>query len=264
MRWLLFVFAIIGILACSKSDPKYPYAIKDFSKKLQPHLHKIVANGLIGVDYNSEMFVENNSNESELRQMSFCEHPLLRAIALRALLKRDTLNQNEVILAHLTDSAFIVIDVSNWRASFTGINFISVADDMINHSVWKSFADREKIIDRIITKHNNLTAAYKISDRINPKEKYYASIKEMAQRDRDPKLILNTIIALGKFKKTEDIKIIKDVINAYNDNLKFPSFILEESNHQTFFNYLDTLTSRIIISSKRYQEQGIITWESYE
>lgn len=260
---LTFIVLSFLIFSCKKNDSKYPYAIKDFSKTLRPHLDQIVSNGLIGVDYHSEMFVEDSTSITELENLSYCEHPLLRAVALRGLLKRDSLNKNDIILSHLSDTAFVATEVSHWRAGFTGVDFSSVADIMISDCSWKSFTERKKIIDKVLLKHNYLVSAYNILDKTDPEEKYYSSIREMLQRDRDPKLIGNAVIALSKFRKKEDIMLLKDIIKN-NESLKYPPFVIEETNNNSFFNYFDTLRKKIASYWTQHQDTSNITWEQYE
>jgi hypothetical protein len=262
MKWAVTFFIIVITVSCKRNDSKYPYAIKDFSKKLQPHLSRIVSNGLIGVDWHSEMFVEDSISFIELNKLSYCEHPLLRAVAIRGLLKRDSSRQNGIIIPHLDDTAFIVVEVSNWRASFTGIDFSSISDDMIDHSTWKSFADRQRAIDEVILNHNKLNAAYTILDKIDIQERYYKSIREMIQRDRDHHLLFNTIVALSEYRKKEDVPIIKNVIDTYNHELKFPDSVLKMRD-TIFYNYMDSL--RVHIKSRSHFTNGDnIDWESFE
>ena len=264
MKTLLFILTIALLPCCKRNDSRYPYAIKDFSKTIRPHLYQIVSNGLVGVDYKSEMFVEDSIRIDELKKLAVCEHPLLRAVALRGLLKRDTQNENDIILSHLDDTAVIVVELSNWRASFTGTDFSSIADDMIKHSTWKSFSDRREIIDAVIMNHNYLNAAYRILDKGEPEEKYYESLKEMALRDREAKLIFNTIVSLSKFKTPGNFQFLKQFIEKNNEELKIPAFVLNETRDTVFFNHFDSLRNRIYKDGIEYQDTSKITWDHYE
>lgn len=192
-----------------KSDSKYPYAIKDFSKPLQPQLTRIVSKGIVGYYYRT---LSNTTTDRELIQLSQSEHPVLRATAFREMLNRKSFNHFEIVMNHLDDTAVVATDAGEW-----GIWYRTVSDDIIEHAKWKNRADKNKTIDKVITKHNYLRSAFKIVGSMEPQEKYYPYIKDMAEREEKSAGIYNpdfediesALYGLAMFKKKGDVEIIK-------------------------------------------------------
>lgn len=154
--------------------------------------------------------------DKDLEQLAQSEHPILRMAALREMLERKSFDHFKVIMDHLNDTALVPIAIEEG-----GRWYRFVTDDMIENARWKNMADKNKTIDAIITKHNYLRAAYTILDSLSPQEKYYASIKEMASRNRDADYSYSepdncdfeyALYGLAKFKKKEDIPLIKQKI----------------------------------------------------
>jgi hypothetical protein len=208
-RQLLFPTIIILLLAC-KNEHSYTYAIKDFRKSLQPHLIKIVSKGIV-MYYDSSL--RNMATDKELIQLSQSEHPVLRASAFREMLHRKSFNHFDILMNHLDDTATVATDAGEW-----GIRYTTVSDDILQEAKWKSKEDKNKTINEVITSHNYLKSAYTILLQIEPQEKYYTFIKDMATRKRnyDEELgekgfdeIEYALYGLAKFKKKDDIKIIK-------------------------------------------------------
>ena len=203
-----FIFALL-FWSC-KPEGKYPYAIKDFRKELQPSLTQMVTQGFVW----HEDSILKDASDKELEQLGYSENPILRAAAYRVMLNRKSFDHFKIIMNHLDDTAVVTIDAGEW-----GIWFKTVSDDIINHARWKSMADKNKTIDAVITKHNYLRAAYTILESLAPQEKYYPYIKEMAGRKNAlfgsydypwTGNVVYAIYGLAKFKKQEDIPFIKD------------------------------------------------------
>jgi hypothetical protein len=228
----LFFFSIaliISIPSC-KQEENNSFAIRDFSKLLQPYLIEVVSKGIVGFD-SSTRFIQTKATDKELEQLSKSEHPVLRAVAFRAMLERKSFNHFDLIMSHLDDTAIVATD----RGEF-GIDYRTVSDDILEHGTWKDSASREITIDSVILYHNYLKSAYKMSLQVNLAEKYYTSIKEMALRNNE---LLNgkgisffqveqVLIALAAFKKKEDIEIIKKILLANTLDMSPYSFQLME------------------------------------
>ena len=207
---LLIIFFILLLYACNNSR-KYPYAIRDFQKKLQPHLEKMVETGIVGYSNNA---LEQMATDEELMHLSLSEHPILRASALREMLDRKSFTDFDIVMSHLDDTALVFTDAGEF-----GIRESTVSDDILQLAGWKTEEARAKTIDKVLSEHNYLYSAYIILERLKPQEKYYPFIRDMAKR---PKRLDRYVgyefglreiecanYGLAKFKKQEDVLLIK-------------------------------------------------------
>ena len=193
-----------------KNESSYTYAIKDFRKPLQPYLIKIVSTGIVTYHDSS---LRNMLTDKELLQLGQSEHPVLRASAFREMLQRKTFNHFDILMNHLDDTAIVATDAGEF-----GIWYRTVSDDILQEAGWKTQEEKNKTIEQVLTKHNYLRSAYLILLKIEPQEKYYSFIKDMATRPRrlsedgyelDFDDIEYALYGLAKFKKKEDVNIIK-------------------------------------------------------
>ena len=209
-KCLLFFTAIL--CWCCRPPGPFPYAIKDFSPALQPFLTYKVSKAFVGFGDDS---LSNMLTDKELTQLSRCEHPVLRAIAFREMLERRSFDHFRVIMEHLDDTAIVTTNEGEW-----GLGYSTIADDIIRNAGWKTNEDKNKTIDAVLTKHNYLRAAYTILLTYEPQEKHYPFIEDMALRENgsvgnfylyrsDKELAL---YGLAKFKKKEDVTVIKDIL----------------------------------------------------
>lgn len=206
-----FLFSILSFLLLScKNDHSYTYSIKDFRGPLQPCLVKIVSKGIVTYD----SCLHNEASDEELLNLTRSEHPVLRASAYREILERNTFDHFDLLMNHLSDTAIVATDAGEF-----GIWYRAVSDDILQKASWRTEAARQITIEQVLTRHNYLRSAYTILDKLEPQEKYYTYIKDMATRPRrlsDEGYELGfddieyALYGLAKFKKQEDIKIIKD------------------------------------------------------
>lgn len=216
---------IVLLLLSCKSERKYPYAIKDFRKSLQPQLAKIVSEGVVTFD----TLLNKMATGSEWVQLSQCEHPVLRASALKVLLYRDHLKPFDILMNHLDDTANVVTDQGEF-----GFGRMTVSDDMLSSFRWNSQEQRNKTIDAVLSRHNYLASAYTILSEIKPQEKWYPFIKDMAfgGKNNNSQIKLyesNTdeaLYALAEFKKKEDIPLIKNLLLSDTKYLSFSEWRL--------------------------------------
>jgi hypothetical protein len=209
-KCLLFFTAIL--CWCCRPPTPFPYAIKDFNPALQPFLTKKVSKGFVGFDDDS---LRNMLTDKELTQLSQCEHPVLRAIAFREMLERRSFDHFRVVMQHLNDTAIVTTNEGEW-----GLGYHTIADDIIRHARWKTNENKNKTIDAVLTKHNYLRAAYTIMLSYEPQKKHYPFIKDMALRDNGSVGNFNVyrsnkelaLYGLAKFKKKEDVPVIKDIL----------------------------------------------------
>ncbi len=201
---------LIVLFSSCKNEHRNIYAIKDFRKSLQPFLIKIVSKGIVRYYDSSQI---KTITDNELMNLCESEHPVLRATALREMLERNTLDHFDIVMNHLDDTAIVATNGGEF-----GIWYRTVSDDLIQEAKWETPEAKNKTIDQVITKHNYLRSAYTILLQLDPQEKYYPYIKNMATRSRrlsddGYELAFDDIeyalYGLAKFQKPDDVKIIK-------------------------------------------------------
>ena len=123
--------------------------------------------------------LRNMATDKELNELILSEHPILRASAFREMLHRKSFNHFDILMNHLDDTAFVAIDEGEF-----GIWHRTVSDYILEEANWKTHEAKNKTIELVLTKHNYLRSAYIILLQIEPQEKYYSLIKDMATRPR--------------------------------------------------------------------------------
>ena len=244
-RLLLSLLITLSFWSC-KTDNKYNYAIKDFRNSLQSHLTKIVSKGIVMY---SDSSLRNMATDIELIQLSQSENPVLRASAFREILHRSSFNHFDILMIHLDDTAFVETDAGEF-----GIWTRTVSDDILQEANWNTENDKSKTVEQVLTKHNYLRSAYIILENLEPQQKYYSFIKEMATRprrlsDEGYELAFRDIeyalYGLAKFKKQEDLKIIKNQMMENVWKLSDISFrLLKRFPDTTYFDILQTYHRR--------------------
>jgi hypothetical protein len=238
---LTFIF-----YSCDNSS-KYPYAIKDFREKLQPHLIKMVEKGIV---MGSDSALRHMATDEELVRLGRSEHPILRAAAFREMLERKSFNHFDILMEHLDDTALVFIDAGEF-----GIWDRTVSDDILQEAGWKTQEAKSKTVEQVISKHNYLQSAYIILDGLEPKEKYYSFIKDMATRPRrlEPYEgyelgfgdIEYALYGLAKYKRKEDVEVIKGRLMAHAWKLSDVSFrLMKEFPDTAYFDVLRTYHRR--------------------
>lgn len=244
-RLILFISLVVLLWSC-KTDNKYSYAIKDFRKPLQPFLIKIVSKGIV-MYYDSSL--RHMATDNELIQLSQSEHPVLRASAFREILHRTSFNHFDILMNHLTDTAFVETDAGEF-----GIWTRTVSDDILQEANWNTEDAKSKTVEEVLTKHNYLRSAYIILENLEPQQKYYSFIKQMATRPRrlsddGYELAFGDIeyalYGLAKFKKPEDIKLIKKQMTENVWKLSDISFkLIKEFPDTAYFDVLQAYHRR--------------------
>jgi hypothetical protein len=242
LKHLLLPTLIISFSSC-KNEQGNTYAIADFRNSLQPFLISIVSEGIVTFHDSSDI---KSITDDELIRLGKSENPVLRATALEEMLDRSSFNQFDILMKHLDDTATVAADHGEF-----GIRFEAVSDYLIGRSTWETAQARDKTIESVLTKHNYLSSAYNILRIIEAQEKYYPYIKNMATRprrlDRDHGYELGfyeieyALYGLAKFKKKEDVQIIKSKLMNHVWALSDVSFRLMKEFPDTA--YLDVLQS---------------------
>jgi len=243
---LLFLLLMAFFFSCDNSS-KYPYAIKDFREKLQPHLTKMVEKGIV---MSGDSTLQYLATDAELLRLTKSEHPILRAAAFREIWKRKSLNHFDLLMGHLDDTALVFTDAGEF-----GIWHRNVSDDILQEAGWNTKEAKNKTVEQVLTKHNYLRCAFLILAQLQPQEKYYPYIKDMATRPRrlDPNNgyelgfgdIEYALYGLAKFRRKEDVDIIKGQMMQHVWRLSENSFrLLKEFPDPAYYEVLQAYHRR--------------------
>jgi hypothetical protein len=245
LKQLLLPAWIFLFLSCNQEGNR-TYAIQDFNRSLQPHLIEIVSKGIV-MDYDNSL--RKMATDKELIKLGQSEHPILRASAFREMLDRKSFNHFDILVSHLDDTALVAIDAGEF-----GIWFRTVSDDILQEAGWKTQEAKDKTVEQVLAKHNYLRSAYFVLAQIEPQEKFYPFVKDMATRPRrltdegnelDFGDIEYALYGLAKFKKSDDVKIIKDKMMRYVWKLSEVSFrLMKEFPDTAYFDVLQAYHRR--------------------
>lgn len=217
----LFLALICLTYSCGRQQSTPP-AIRDFSDSLRPALVRALGTGIIGSDP-ATWYIRDHATDEELKLLSRSEHPILRTIALREMTTRPSFDHLKVMLQNLDDSAIVLDDHGEW-----GLQLRTVTDVMIEKGKWKTIADRQRLIDEILLHHDNLRSAYTGLSHIDTPEKYYPHLKAMVVRDRPYDEIEDALYSLAKYRKKEDLSLIKQMLMEHANRWTSTSFGLME------------------------------------
>lgn len=236
LKHFLLPALFVCFLSCKNERP-VSYAIKDFRKSLQPFLSGIVSEGV--VTYHDSANIKS-IRDNELTLLVNAENPVLRATALIEMLGRRPLDHFNIVLDHLDDTAVVAVDYGEF-----GIIFRTVSDYIIEKAAWQTPEERNLTIREVLTKHNYLRSAYMILSQIEPHENYYTYIKDMATRPRRLdkyegyetgfEEIEHALYGLARFRRKEDVQIIRDKMMEHNWELSDLSFQLMEKFPDTAY-----------------------------
>jgi hypothetical protein len=208
VKWRYLLLMVAGLAGSCRSGDVVE--IRDLDPSLRPFLVKAVAAGIVGSN-EGRNYINEHAADKELVLLSRSEHPILRAIAFEEMLSRRTFDHFRLVMEHLDDTAIVAVDWGEW-----GVQLRTVSDHIIGNAKWKTEADKKKTIDEIIMKHDYLRSAYNGLWKAEIQEKYYPHIKKMAQRDVEFIIREEALFTLAKFRKREDIPLIKEVLMEYS------------------------------------------------
>lgn len=218
MKQLLKLTVLVIILSgCNNYKTKYPYSIIDFRPELRKDLEKIV---VVGIAYPYETSEEDEKfnkkcSVDDLRKLMQCEHPLIRARAFSQLVKKDSANIENILLASLNDTAIIAVDQGEW-----GTPMMYCADYYLRAANKK--IEWGGILDTLVTKYPNLQTTFTLlTNTDSMPEKYYDAVKSMAINslvhykspfyiDYSNNVRSDILFALSKYKHKDDVTFIKD------------------------------------------------------
>ncbi len=222
LRFSVSFIIILVICSCS-NNREYSYSINDFRLKLRPYLQQTVDKGIVSF---SDGGLESIATDNELVRMGKSEHPILRATAFGEMLRRKSFDHFTILWEHLDDTAVIFADEGEF-----GIREQTVSDFILSRVRWKTLQEKQRTVEQVLFKHNYLVSASLILIVLEPQEKFYEVVKDMATRPRrtdfyreylqDFAITENALLGLAKFRKNGDVKVIKEIMK---DNVRLLSF----------------------------------------
>jgi hypothetical protein len=216
-RILIAVLFSLTFFGCGKME-KYPYQKADFRPELSKHIQSIISENVLlyNPDTLALNFLKDSCTKDELLKLLNFENPLVRVRAFRAIVNRNEPDYFQILLSHLDDTTKVMW----WYFDDVADEFM-VSDLMIRKVERErklSRQQKDSLIDEVLTKHSYLeTAEWMIHD-IEPQEKYYPIVKQLAQKRLINCHDLINTYSLAKYKKPEDIDLIKKNFNKYSDN----------------------------------------------
>ena len=246
-RLFIFAFLSLTVVSCVRFE-KYPYKISDFRPELRKHIQSIIADKEIRYSTTSaDYFLRDSCSKDELLKLMRFKNPLVRLRVYDVIVFRSDIDQFPILLNHLDDT----VKVMRWTSDHTA-DSITVADAMISANRRREVLTRpqkNKLIDFILTKHLYLNYVKWILVDIEPQEKYYSTIKKLAQKKLNDCSDVNYTLGLAKFKKQTDIPLIKKNISVFDQNIScfYNNFnVIEIFPDTAFFPILTNYFEQII------------------
>ena len=189
-------------------------------------------------DTNHPYFYLRDSVEKEdLKRLLNHINPIIRIYSFRALTKKYDSANFQTLIEHLSDTTKIMVFY------YDVISPSTVADIMISIGMKNCYFERDKmdlLRDMILLHNNNLETTNHILNDIKPIEKYYETIRRLAQENYSE----SAYIALAQYKKREDIPIIKmgfDSLSIYRGEIfKAIEYFPNPAFLPMLFNHFDT------------------------
>lgn len=217
MRHCIYILILLTVVGCGQKE-KYPYKISDFNTELKRHIQKIIEEREL--PYNPDrftlLFLKDSCTKEELLRLLNFENPLVRVRAYEAIVNRNEPDCFPILLNHLDDTAKVM-----WWFYDDVVDEFMVSDLMIRKAVDKrklTKPQKDSLIDVVLTEYTYLESAKWMIHDIEPKEKYYSIIKNVAQKELTSCHDLSNTYSLAKFKKQEDIPLIIKNFSEYTDN----------------------------------------------
>jgi hypothetical protein len=165
-------------------------------------------------DAASLAFLRDSCTREELVQLVSYKDPLVRVLSYRALVNRNEPGFFELLKNHLSDTVKLT-----WWYYDDACGIFTVADLMTRKALRKlDRAQKDTLIELVLLRHPYLDVADWMIQEIKPDPKYYSIIKSRAGSQSDrcgiPK---GACYALAKFKKQEDIGMLKEKFASLDD-----------------------------------------------
>ncbi|TAD85470.1 MAG: hypothetical protein EAY75_11345 [Bacteroidetes bacterium] len=222
MRTYLVAIIVISLFSC-KSATKYPYAIRDFHADIQPTLESLASKGILNNNTALEKELTEKLSKNDLKKLSKCDVPLLRAFALESLLELEGYLTAKIDFAfeHLDDTACVAIDMGEF-----GIYRVLVSDYLLNRfnsKVMDSLLSRKLVLE-LLQNRPYLRSTYSVIDGLVMRPEYYPLIRKLVVLDKKPALIYEDfeggdaekmLLKIAAFQQAADTTLIRIRLEEY-------------------------------------------------
>ncbi|WP_207758849.1 hypothetical protein, partial [Flavobacterium branchiophilum] len=248
MKKITYIFIISILFSCGREKP-YPNKISDFRTELQIHLKKLASEKkLPSSDTIARNYIKKNCTKEELLKLLKCENPIIRVIAYRTLVNKNDKDYFKVLLGHLNDTTKVT-----WWYYEDACDDFMVSDLLIRKaedSRKLTQTEKKVLVDSVLMRHPYLKVSNWMLQDIEPNEKYYSIIKQRSnvKTDRCGEQ-LGACYALSKFKKTTDVKLLKNVfLNSDKDCVEWIFKSIENFPNNEFFPILQKYYEKSIVN----------------
>lgn len=200
MKATFFLFFAICFYSCTDID--------QFRPELQIKIDKLSKERELGYnDSTSLAFLKDSCSKEELLRLLNHKKPIIRILSYRALANRNDEDLFEILKTHLSDTAKIT-----WWYYDDAAGEFTISDLMIRKAERKlSPAQKDTLIDLVLLNHNYLDISNWMIQDIKPNSNFYPIIKRKAITPSERCGIqMGATYALSKFKKREDIELLKN------------------------------------------------------
>jgi hypothetical protein len=228
MRGFLYFTALLFIVIYSCNDVqkkpgiKYPYSLHHFPKNIRPFLVQIVNEGYIWGDYSDSIDVMDSLiTDKTLIELTQCEHPVLRSLALTLACGRESIDHYNLMMNHLDDTARV-----SYYFQCASFPHMYVSDYLVRRYQWKNDDLKEKTIEQLLKKHRYLECAYEALNKKTITGEDYDVVKSMAKNDIGINIRSYALYQLATFRKTEDTALLHRVLEKERYRLDGTSFLI--------------------------------------
>jgi hypothetical protein len=257
---ILFIFTACDLSAQYSFDSgKISTRVNKLADKLAKENELLSeAVGIAGIrpeQYDMYVKLKNTATAEELKELTNHYNGVVRGYALWGLADRQEHGLLEILINHLTDSATIQVQFG------CGVSYQRVGDFYISMLVKKGISSGDyfrpnysrlneeeiKILDSAaIFTDNRLEYTEKVIRTLQPEERYYSRLKELAQKG-----ISYAVISLAKYRNEEDISLIYTLKKPDNDK-SLEDFFEAVSNfpHKKFWSDIEEYNDSVFANKK--------------
>lgn len=232
MRKTSVLISIIFLILCSCSQEKKKTEFaqtNELSQKTQDIVSDLIEYGEItgsAVGYSGgkpkqwDNFTDLKKNATDQELLLLTEHPnpVVKCYAFDLLVKKRNKNSFNILKENLKDTTSV-------STQYGCIGSMTRVNDYFIESMSRPYPDNEyltesdkRTLDSLILFTPNLISNYKnrLLERIEPEEKYYDRIRELALKGNN-----SAIIAISKYQKENDIELINKLLENKDTDIQF-------------------------------------------
>lgn len=218
-KHLTAFLALLPLLlcGCAKLRPEIAAVRDEVAKKNILEGSKTGYAGIEGEQWKRYIKLSSMAHTKELKLLTDDPNPVVRVYAFQALVERKEPEVYSILLDHLTDNEEVT--------TFYGciVSPAKVGDELLEIAASKRVNTSDKQIkekflsDQQLAEINHqliINSKIKLQARANllfemePEEKYYRYIHQMALRKEEPA----ALVALSRFQKQKDVSLIKEML----------------------------------------------------